>query len=63
MPVYAREGVRHAWLLDPVKQSLEIYAPDEGSRWGEAVVYRDAEVGRAVPFHAVELGLASLWAY
>jgi Uma2 family endonuclease len=60
MPLYAREGVRHAWLLDPVKQTLEVYALDEGGRWGEPSVHRGAEVVRAVPFDAVELALASL---
>ena len=24
LPVYAREGVRHAWLLDPVTRMLEV---------------------------------------
>ncbi len=61
MPIYAREGVRHAWLLDPVKRTLEVYARGESGSWGEAVFYRGVEVVRAVPFDAVELGLASLW--
>ena len=34
MPIYAREGVRHAWLLDPVKRTLKVYVLDEGGRWG-----------------------------
>jgi Uma2 family endonuclease len=61
MPVYAREGVRNAWLLDPVKQTLEIYTLGESGRWSEAVIHHGAEVVRAVPFHAVELALVSLW--
>lgn len=61
MPIYAREGVRHAWLLDPGKRTLEVYARGESGGWGEAVVFRGAEVVRAVPFDAVELGLGSLW--
>ena len=27
MPAYAREGVAHAWLVDPVKRTLEVYTP------------------------------------
>jgi len=25
MPLYAHYGVRYAWLIDPVKHTLEIY--------------------------------------
>ena len=25
MPIYAREGVRHAWLVDPIARTLEVY--------------------------------------
>ncbi|MEP7122313.1 MAG: Uma2 family endonuclease [Byssovorax sp.] len=61
MPIYAREGVRHAWLLDPGKRALEVYVLGDGGAWGEAVGFRGAEGVRAVPFDAVELALGSLW--
>ena len=61
MPLYAREGVLHAWLLDPVKRTLEVYVRGESGGWGEAMVYPGAEGVRAVPFDAVEIGLGSLW--
>ena len=32
MPVYAREGVRHAWLVDPLERSLEVLRLEAG-RW------------------------------
>src|SRR5262249_14626112 len=35
MPIYAREGVRHLWLVDPVARTLEVYRL-EGERWGVA---------------------------
>jgi Uma2 family endonuclease len=61
MPIYAREGVRHAWLVDPIKKTLEVYALDKGRQWVAAGVYRaDARI-RAAPFGAVELELAALW--
>jgi Uma2 family endonuclease len=25
MPIYAREGVRHAWLIDPITKTLEVF--------------------------------------
>ena len=62
MPVYAREGVPHAWLLDPVKRLLEVYTLDASGRYGEPALYRDVEVVRAAPFDAIELDLSALWA-
>ena len=61
MPVYAREGVRHAWLVDPGAKTLEIYTLDAEKRWGEPVRFGGAEVVRAVPFDAVGLDLSALW--
>ncbi|WP_441289248.1 Uma2 family endonuclease [Sorangium sp. KYC3313] len=62
MPIYAREGVRHAWLVDPIARTLEVYVLGADRGWGPAVVHRDAARVRAEPFHAVELDLAVLWA-
>lgn len=61
MPVYAREGVRHAWLIDPVAKTLEVYTLNASGRWGEAETFRGAEIVRAVPFDAIELDLTALW--
>ncbi|WP_437496364.1 Uma2 family endonuclease [Sorangium sp. So ce1099] len=61
MRIYRREGVRHAWLINPVAQTLEVYRLDDGRCYlldtheGDAVV-------RAEPFEAIELPLADLWA-
>ena len=61
MPVYAREGVLHVWLVDPIAKTLEVYTLNASGRWGEAETFRDAEVVRAVPFDAIELDLSDLW--
>ena len=62
MPLYAREGVRHAWLVDPIKRTLEVHVLGEDRRWQEPTIHRgDARV-RAVPFDAIELNLSVLWA-
>lgn len=60
MKVYAREGVRHLWLVDPLRQALEVYALD-GGRWapldthtGQAQVYIE-------PFTPLRLELGLLW--
>lgn len=61
MSVYAREGVHHAWLLDPIVKTLEVYTLNASGRWSEAETFRDAEVVRAVPFDAIDFVLSSLW--
>ena len=61
MPVYAREGVPHAWLVDSIAATLEVYTLDATRRWSEPVVHRDVEVVRVVPFDAIELDLSALW--
>ncbi|WP_437878656.1 Uma2 family endonuclease [Sorangium sp. So ce513] len=62
MPVYAREGVRHAWLVDPIARTLEVYVLGGDRRWGSAVIHRDAARVRIEPFDAIELDLSVLWA-
>jgi Uma2 family endonuclease len=62
MPAYAREGVKHAWLVDPIKRTLELYVLGKGRKWSEPTIFRgDARV-RVAPFGAIELELAALWA-
>src|SRR5688572_5797091 len=33
MPIYAREGVRHVWLIDPILQTLEVFVLVAERRW------------------------------
>jgi Uma2 family endonuclease len=60
MPVYARHGVRHLWLLDPLARTLEVFAL-EGGRWVLLGVHHSDARVRVEPFEAVELELAALW--
>jgi Uma2 family endonuclease len=60
MPAYAREGVRHLWLVNPLVQTLEVYRLAEG-RWLLLATHEGAAKVRAEPFDAVDLGLAPLW--
>ena len=62
MPLYAAHGVRHAWLVDPIAKTLEVYTLGANGKWGEPVIHRGTEVVRAVPFEAIELELSALWA-
>jgi len=58
--LYAREGVTHAWLVDPLRQSLEVLALESGSLERIEQHHGDSMV-RARPFDAVELELRLLW--
>lgn len=61
LPIYAAAGVRHVWLIHPVHRTLEVLRLDRG-QWRTLAVHRDDERVRAVPFEAIELDLAVLWA-
>ena len=60
LPAYAREGVRHAWLIDPVQKTQEVMRLD-GSRWTIVSVHGGDDTVRAEPFDAIELTLPLLY--
>ena len=60
MDIYARESVKHLWLVDPTVRTLETYRL-ESSHWTRLGTWRDAALVRAEPFDAIELELAALW--
>ncbi len=61
MVVYAREGVAHAWLVDPLARTLEVYRL-EAAGWLRVAVHRDDARVRAEPFDAIEIDVGVLWA-
>jgi hypothetical protein len=61
MPVYAREGVQYAWLLEPIQRTLEVFQL-QGQQWRTVGTWEGDVKVRAVPFDAVELELRVLWA-
>jgi Uma2 family endonuclease len=60
MPVYARHGVRRAWLVDPLEKTLEAYENDDGV-FRPRGTFRGEAKARIAPFDAIELELAALW--
>jgi Uma2 family endonuclease len=60
LPVYAREGVRHVWLLDPRARTLEVFRLD-GADYSLLATHSGPAHVRAEPFEAAELELAYLW--
>jgi Uma2 family endonuclease len=61
LKIYAREGVSHAWLIDPLLQALEVLRL-ESQHWSLVGAHEGGSVVRAEPFGAIELELGALWA-
>jgi len=62
LPIYAREGVAHAWLIDPIARTLEAYALGLDGRWSKPELHRGSARVRPPPFEALDLDLSALWA-
>lgn len=60
MPIYAHYGIRFAWLIDPLKQTVEAFMPS-GVDWTPLVIRQGTESAALPPFEAVPLDLAGLW--
>jgi Uma2 family endonuclease len=60
LPIYAREGVGSAWLLDPAECVLEAYRLERGTMRRTAV-HAGAVKVRIEPFDAIEIDLALVW--
>ena len=64
LPIYAREGVKHAWLIDPSLQTLEVLDPHtarNAPRWQLLHTFQGQDAVRAEPFDALPLRLDRLW--
>ncbi len=61
LPLYAKHGVSHVWLVDPIAQTLEIYSLGDSGKWREVQIHQGNARVRARPFEAIELDLGALW--
>lgn len=64
LPLYARYGIGHLWLVDPELQTLEVYVLDtahEQTGWLLLTVLEGGASVRQPPFDAVEFSLGGLW--
>ena len=59
-PVYAREGIRHLWLVDPAERTLEAFELTAGD-WSRIATAADEEPVRIAPFEAASFNLGDLW--
>jgi len=60
MRIWAREGVGHVWIVDPLARTLEVYRLAAG-RWVVAGTHAGPEPVRAEPFEAVALAAHRWW--
>jgi Uma2 family endonuclease len=58
--IYAREGISHVWLIDPIARTIEMRRLEAGE-WVLTATHRDNEVINPEPFDALPLPLARLW--
>lgn len=60
MPLYAKLGVNHLWLIDPNLQTLEAYALLE-SNWSLIATFADNDEISIAPFAEHSFTLSVLW--
>jgi len=60
MPIYARHGVPHFWLIDPVTKTLEVFRLQAGN-WLLLAAFADDDKVRIEPFQEVTIELNNLW--
>lgn len=60
LPRYARNGVQHAWVIDPLGKTLQVYRRAE-ALWTLVSSFAGDDKVRAEPFDAIEIDLANLW--
>jgi Uma2 family endonuclease len=58
--LYARHGVEHYWLVDPVARTLEALALRDGT-WMDAGTFDDTATARIAPFQEIELPVGRLF--
>jgi Uma2 family endonuclease len=60
MPLYARHGVGHLWIVDPMGRTLEIYRR-AGSQWVVVSSHGAEDQVQPEPFDSVPFDLGALW--
>ena len=61
LPLYARNGVQHVWLVDPEDKSVEVIRVDPSAKWKTLVFNNPAAPQRMPPFDEAALDLQRWW--
>ena len=61
LTIYASFGVGHAWYVDPIARTLEVFARQVDGKWLIAQTFKDADPVSAPPFEAHTFPLDVLW--
>jgi Uma2 family endonuclease len=62
MQIYARHSVKEYWLIDPDRETLEVYKLDAKTRaFRHAATYQGDEIFRPALFPKLEITLEELW--
>jgi Uma2 family endonuclease len=59
-PIYAREGVKYAWLINPLSRTLEVFHLASAGRMLAATLRGD-RTAQVEPFDAIEIDIGPLW--
>jgi len=60
LPIYAQQGVGHAWVVDVNAQNLEVKRLESG-KWTDIAIFTAGETVRAEPFEAIEIDMTYVW--
>jgi Uma2 family endonuclease len=60
MRIYAREGIGHLWLVEPILRTIEVYRFKDGA-WMVAAVHEGDAPARIEPFDAIALDVTRWW--
>lgn len=60
LPIYAREGVSHVWLVEPIARFIDVMRLD-GQTYRLVATHGEREFARLEPFEAIELEPGALW--
>lgn len=61
LPIYAREGVEHAWLINPLTRTIEVFRRTENAWILRSTHGGDETSFHAEPFDAITIELPELW--
>jgi Uma2 family endonuclease len=60
MRIYAREGVRHLWIVDPLLHTVEVYRLED-RRWVVVQTHGGSASARLEPFERIEFEIGRWW--